>query len=404
MRLLNTSTYELRDCGEAVPEYAILSHRWQSPEISFQTLNPAELRDSSRKTPQLDKIRNACAKACKRSPPLQWLWIDTCCIDKKNAVEETQSINSMFAWYYRATVCYAYLFDVDESAPPQQTFPKSVWFTRGWTLQELLAPRNMEFYGCNWKLMGTKQSLADVLALPSVTRIDKRYLTGQASFKTASVATRMGWMAGRTTSVVEDIAYSMLGILNLNMAVQYGEGAKAFIRLQRTLMETSTDESIFAWTIPQNGLECYRSLGQTPQWSPKTWGLLAPSPDCFRKYNDLVVLEDKVVPRLAGGYSMTQQGVQFHMPVKPGTEAVNLMGLQRSEIALTLNCWRYDDGGKLVTIQLQLVKNGAVYSRAKCDKLEGKKGAKIGTNKAMGVDQVLTRPLTVAQPVFDPLV
>ena len=402
MRLLNTSTYELHDCGEVAPEYAILSHRWQPPEISFQTLNPAELKDSGRKTPQLEKIRNACAKARERKPPLQWLWIDTCCIDKKNAVEETQSINSMFTWYYRATVCYAYLFDVDESASPQQTFPKSVWFTRGWTLQELLAPRNMEFYGSNWKLMGTRQSLADVLQ--SVTRIGQKYLTGQTSFKTASVATRMSWMAGRTTSVVEDIAYSMLGILNLNMAVQYGEGAKAFIRLQRTLMESSTDESLFAWTIPKGGLECYRSLGQTPQWSPKTWGLLAPSPDCFRESSDLIVLDDKVVPRLAGGYGMTQQGVQFHMPVKPGTEAVNLMGRPRSEIALTLNCWRYEANGTLVTIQLPLVKNGTIYNRVKCEKLEGKKGAKVGTNKVMGTDQVFTRPITIAQPVFDPLV
>ena len=408
MRLLNTSTYELHDYGEAVPEYAILSHRWQPPEISFESLNAAELRDPSRQTPQLDKIRKACAKARERMPPLDWLWMDTCCIDKKNAVEETKSINSMFEWYYRATVCYAYLLDVDKSIPSRQIFEsqnpkrhqqKSEWFERGWTLQELLAPQNMEFYDRNWKFMGTKKELSG--ALQSVTGIDGKYLAGQISFKTASVATRMSWMAGRTTTVVEDIAYSMIGLLNVNLTLQYGEGVKAFIRLQRTLMENSTDESIFAWTIPTQGLLCYRGLGQTPQWAPKSWGLLAPSPDCFGKYGDLVILEDKVVPRL---YTWTQQGMQFQMPLKSGTEATNFFGLPRSEVTFTLNCWRYDASGKPLTIQLQLVKNGAAYNRVQCNDLGQKKGAKPSTNSVMGIDQALTRTLTIAQPKFDPLV
>ena len=415
MRLLSTSTYELHDSGEDVviasPEYAILSHRWQQPEISFQTLNPAELHDTSHQTPQLEKIRQACAKARERKPPLKWLWIDTCCIDKKNAVEETKSINSMFEWYYKAKVCYAYLLDVNQSPPSPQMFQsqnpkrrgeKSEWFERGWTLQELLAPKDMEFYSHDWKPLGTKKDLAPILE--SVTGINKDYLSGKSSFKTASVATRMSWMAGRTTTVVEDIAYSMIGLFNLNMAVQYGEGTKAFLRLQRTLIENSTDESIFAWTIPAQGLLCYRGLGQIPKWAPSKWGLVAPSPDCFRKYGDLVVLEDKVVPRLSGGYVWTQQGMQFQMPLKAGTEATNLLGLPRSEITLTLNCWRYDASGKLLTIQLQLVKNGAVYNRVKCDDLGQKKGAKPSTNSVMGLDQVLTRPLTIAQPPFDPLV
>lgn len=129
----------------------------------------------------------------------------------------------------------------------------------------------MEFYDRGWNFIGTKQDLADLLQ--AKTGIAKQYLSGASNFKAASVATKMGWMAGRTTAEIEDIAYSMLGLLNINMEIHYGEGVKAFMSLQRTLMESSTDESIFAWTIPTKGLTCYRGLGQAPKFSPTNWGL-----------------------------------------------------------------------------------------------------------------------------------
>ena len=408
MRLISTSTCELHKSEDlevvASPEYAILSHRWVGPEVTFEMLNSADWRASNLDTPQMKKIKNACTKARERKPPLKWLWVDTCCIDKTSSVELTSSLNSMFEWYYRATVCYAYLYDVPDlkSLDPKQSNQKSVWFERGWTLQELLAPRNMEFYAQGWNLMGTRKGLADILHL--VTGIDKRCLTGASNFKQVSVATRMSWMAGRTTTMIEDIAYSMLGLLNVNMPIQYGEGAKAFIRLQRTLMESSTDESIFAWTTPTNGLTCYRSLGQTPNWAPQNWGLLAPSPDCFKKYGDLVILQDMCVPRLSGGYRWMQQGVQFQMPLKSGTEVTNMFGLPRKEVTLSLNCWRYGTDGKPFNINIQLLKDGDIYRRVQCNDLGQKRGAKPKTNSVFGIDQVMTRPLTIAQPEFDPFV
>jgi len=335
MLLLSTLTYELHNAEDEEvtknPQYAILSHRWSEPktEITFRTLNPADLRGFTLQTPSAKKIRGACAKARERKPPLAWLWIDTCCIDKSSTVEETRSINSMFEWYRKATVCYTYLNDV--VCPPRgdQTFKRqqqqgsqprgqeSVWFERGWTLQELLTPQSMEFYDVEWKFMGTRADLAD--DLQRVTGIDKRYLTGHSSFREASVATKMSWMAGRVTKEVEDIAYSMLGLFNVNLTPLYGEGCKAFMRLQRAILESSTDESIFAWTVPEQRLTCYRKGGQAPNtwnWppSPCRWGLLAPSPDCFRGSGDVVIILDKIVASLAGGYKWTHQGLQFEKP------------------------------------------------------------------------------------------
>lgn len=121
MRLLNTKTYEFHDSEDptvlASPEYAVLSHRWQAPEVTLQTFNADDLHNTALQTPQLDKIRQACAKARDRTPPLSWLWIDSCCIDKTNAVEESRSINSMFEWYRRAVLCIVYMYDVDKSSP-----------------------------------------------------------------------------------------------------------------------------------------------------------------------------------------------------------------------------------------------------------------------------------------------
>ena len=185
-------------------------------------------------------------------PPLEWLWIDTICINKQNAVEETRSINAMFDWYRRAAVCYAYLSDVSLSSFERGTIfqrenggQPSEWFGRGWTLQELLAPRHMEFYDSNWAFMGRRDDLK--IEIQGVTGIAPEYLNGDMKIAQASIATRMSWMAGRVTKEIEDIAYSMIGILDVHMTPQYGEGNKAFMRLQRTLMEQSTDKSIFAW-------------------------------------------------------------------------------------------------------------------------------------------------------------
>lgn len=416
--LLDTSSYERHRGTKS--KYAILSHRWKrhprfGDEIDFQALNPSTLSSHTTRLHQQDsdedraccplcKIKDACAKA--REQRIQWLWIDTCCIDKMNAVEYTRAINSMFEYYREAYVCFAFLYDVAwqngassvqmfKSQDPERPGLASEWFERGWTLQELLAPRHMEFYDRKWTLMGTKQELAQ--DLDNLTRIDKKYLLENGAFKKASVATRLSWMAGRTTEYIEDIAYSMLGIMDVNMPAQYGEGAKAFMMLQRMVIENSSDESIFAWTIPTEGLKCYRGLGELKKWTPSTWGLLAPSPDCFRGSRDLVVA-DRVSPR---PYSWAQKSVQFSLPIRAGTEARNWLGLPRKEVKLGLNCCRQVDG-KTLYVVIHLLKTNNDFVRVQCGDMDLTKKAPRTNSDWQGVDQVIREALNVLQPDFDP--
>ncbi|KAL2157134.1 hypothetical protein VTH06DRAFT_6422 [Thermothelomyces fergusii] len=195
------------------------------------------------------KIDYACRQASKDG--YRYVWVDTCCIDKKNSNEVTEAINSMFGWYQRAAVCYAYLEDVhfDDFTEGYRTwkdlFHSSRWFTRGWTLQELLAPKKVVFYARGWRLLGTKSSL--VKHIVKATGIDEVVLIDPKLIYNASVAKRMSWAANRNTTRIEDQAYSLLGIFGVNMAVIYGEGTKAFLRLQEEIIKRSDDHSIFAW-------------------------------------------------------------------------------------------------------------------------------------------------------------
>lgn len=154
------------------------------------------------------------------------------------------SINSMYKWYKHAEACFAFLSDYPGSGV--RVFTDSKWFTRGWTLQELVAPRDVVFFDKNWKRIGDKESLAD--ALVARTKISGDFLSGRSNVGRASVSQRMSWFAGRTTSVEEDAAYCLLGLFGVNMPLLYGEGRKrAYRRLQEEIMRYSDDHSLFAW-------------------------------------------------------------------------------------------------------------------------------------------------------------
>ncbi|MCJ1392634.1 hypothetical protein MMC18_005504 [Xylographa bjoerkii] len=191
------------------------------------------------------KIKSCCARAF--ADGLDFVWIDTCCIDKTSSAELSEAINSMFEWYRGAQVCYAYLDDVpsseDDHSADSSAFRKSRWFTRGWTLQELLAPEKMIFFCQDWNVIGTKYALAHEVS--SITKINEQYLF---NFETASVAARMSWASRRETTRPEDKAYSLMGIFKVNMPLLYGEGRKAFYKLQLQILDMVDDESIFAWT------------------------------------------------------------------------------------------------------------------------------------------------------------
>ena len=245
MRLVNTSTLELHEfVGSNIPKYAILSQTWEQGEVLFHDMaNPAALH-----LPGFAKISRFCERA--RSENLEFGWIDTCCIDKSSSAELSEAINAMYDWYYEATVCYVYLSDLsvlaqndDDKADREKEFQDCRWFTRGWTLQELLAPRYVKFFDKDWINFGSRGSL--VPELVSITGIDAAYL--EMPHWSASIATIMSWASSRETTRVEDVAYCLLGLFKVNMPLLYGEGKNAFQRLQHEILKASDDESIFAW-------------------------------------------------------------------------------------------------------------------------------------------------------------
>ncbi|KAI0469471.1 hypothetical protein F4859DRAFT_486756 [Xylaria cf. heliscus] len=178
------------------------------------------------------------------------LILKSCCIDKSSSSELSEAINSMFQWYANAHVCYVYLSDVEHlpnatEDEVKSSLANSRWITRGWTLQELIAPPHVVFYSKDWQVCGTRSKFSAILA--EITLIDEPYLTGRP-LDDASVAQRMSWAAKRTTSRVEDQAYCLLGIFNVNMSLIYGEKSKAFRRLQEAIShEYPEDHSLYAW-------------------------------------------------------------------------------------------------------------------------------------------------------------
>ncbi|KAI6138370.1 hypothetical protein BKA82DRAFT_58501, partial [Pisolithus tinctorius] len=176
----------------------------------------------------------------------EWLWIDTCCIDKRSSSELSEAINSMFRWYRDAQVCYAYLNDVDESDIP--TGRDYHWFpdgSCGWTLQELIAPKQVEYFNEDWVSIGNKQDLAS--RLQRITGIPAKVLRVGLAAKRLCVAQIMSWGAEWETTRLEDRAYSLIGLFGVNMPMLYGEVKKAFQRLQWEIIRVSNDQSIFAW-------------------------------------------------------------------------------------------------------------------------------------------------------------
>ena len=180
-----------------------------------------------------------------------WAWADTCCIDKTNSTELTEAINSMFLYYSRSGVCYAYLADVTSKSSLHSSsseFARSRWYMRGWTLQELLAPQNLVFVSKDWTILVTKFELAKLMETFIPNSPPASVLQFEQDISDMSVAARMSWAARRRTTRVEDEAYCLCGLFGINMPALYGEGGNAFYRLQEEIMRISPDTSLFAWS------------------------------------------------------------------------------------------------------------------------------------------------------------
>ncbi|KAI1771048.1 HET-domain-containing protein [Hypoxylon cercidicola] len=258
-----------------VPQYAILSHTWEEDEVKFEDIESGRANDGSPKTPAAEASLS------------------------KLSAELSEAINSMFAWYRDAAVCYAFLLSAPDelgTVEARAEFAGNRWFLRGFTLQELLAPAHVIFFSGRWVPIGEKRLLCGLLA--EITGVDADILRGDRPLTSASVARRMSWAAKRVTTRPEDSAYCLMGIFSVNMPMLYGEGAeKAFIRLQEETMKESDDQSLFAWVNPSSPPDAME-------------GLLASSPSFFSQSKSIVPYQDWE-PRAP--YAVTNRGLRIDL-------------------------------------------------------------------------------------------
>jgi hypothetical protein len=234
LKRLSSGDFEVASFDdENPPPYAILSHTWtEGQEVTYNELVAGTGKDKA----GYDKICFCGRQAA--ADKLQYFWVDTCCIDKSISHELGTAINSMFRWYQRASKCYVYLSDVVVSEEAfritwADAFRRSRWFTRGWTLQELLAPPCVEFFSKNGIRLGSRISLEQ--EIHEITKIDTKALRGQ-SLAGFSVEERMSWAAQRMTTLKEDKVYCLLGIFGVFLSLIYGEGeAYATLRLKEEI-------------------------------------------------------------------------------------------------------------------------------------------------------------------------
>jgi hypothetical protein len=229
--------------GKQIPQYGILSHTWiaNHEEVTFKDI----MKGKGKTKAGYEKLRFIAKQATIDG--LKYFWVDTCCINKASSAELQEAINSMFRWYQKSEKCYVYLSDVSSGTdsgvadrlsssshePWKLAFLQSKWFTRGWTLQELLAPQTVEFFSLEGNLLGDKLSLWPDIG--DITQIPLDILQGSHAYLLQyDVDKRLSWAAERKTTREEDAAYSLLGLFDLHMPLLYGEGrTKAFMRLHR---------------------------------------------------------------------------------------------------------------------------------------------------------------------------
>jgi hypothetical protein len=292
MRLINATTQELESFVGRAPPYAILSHTWGPEEVTFNEMQsqPDTTKAGWR------KILLACQQA--KDDGYSYVWCDTCCIDKSSSAELSESINSMFRWYQEAEVCYAFLEDIQDV----KELAGARWFTRGWTLQELIAPEWLVFYNAAWRDIGTRKDLAKEVS--RIIDIDEEFLAGANSLskiRGASFAKRVSWAADRITTRDEDIAYCLMGLFDVNMPLLYGEGGiKAFRRLQEEFLKVNGDQSFLTWRLRRENGGPNTSDGN----------LLASHPKDFQQCNRITLAGDDVAP-----FSLNNKGLRIHLPL-----------------------------------------------------------------------------------------
>ncbi|KAM3416384.1 hypothetical protein BST61_g7982 [Cercospora zeina] len=301
IRLLNVHTLELAEfSGPDTPEYVIASHRWVGDECTYKDV----LKKRSTHKAGYKKIEAFCAfvrqlnsAAYNNGPDLRcdWLWIDTACIDKSNSQDVQTSINSMFKYYSEAVCCFAFLADLKPLNHPsgrhvvKESFYNSVWFTRGWTLQELLAPQTVVFLTSDWEVYGHKctrvrPGSAQLSRCPGagdnlnarvseITGIPQMVLYDFSTSKALSARERMAWARHRQTTEREDMAYCLLGIFDVYMNLKYGEGKER----ARWRLEDEIESEKNRRPLRRSDTDSFSVVGPRLRPAPCTVALLSPS-------------------------------------------------------------------------------------------------------------------------------
>ena len=365
------------------------------------------------------KVKEACRQAL--TDGWGWLWIDTICIDKTSSAELSEAINSMFAWYEASGICYVYLSDVyahstlsqewtetdSVSRPASRQVETARWFTRGWTLQELIAPSSLAFFSQEWVLVGrirksqarmggrpmdSNTSLSSdaidnlsrdefVEHIASITKIPLEYLVFRRRYLKASVARRMSWAASRRTTRVEDMAYCLLGLFDINMPLLYGEGNRAFIRLQEEIMKVSTDQSIFAWDCMNVSIP--RRQGDI--------SVIAPSPSVFSNAGDIVLCRTSSDSIENTMFRQSNFGLSLQLPLFDPPHA--RYSVPRDDYVLCmLNCRleTQEDDGRLYLPLRRIFNVGEDVSYERCPRPSACLPICLGRNEKNIIPQIKT--------------
>ncbi len=356
MWLINTSTLTLEHVLQPdACRFAILSHTWEKDEVSFQDMAfPARAKQKA----GFSKIEWTCKLALLRE--IKYAWVDTCCINKRSSAELTEAINSMFHWYKISSVCFVFLSDLQPQHENHEWLNRAMlpcrWFTRGWTLQELIAPEVLEFYDRDWNFRGTKVSLRAEIA--DITGIDAAILGDGSLLHTVSIAKRMSWAAYRQTTRDEDRAYSLLGIFDVNMPMLYGEGGvKAFFRLQEEIMKVTNDLTLFAWTTQLENRKDLKAL--YPDHHSALRGVLARSPLEFANCRHIERARTHIHNR---EFTITNNGLRIEAFLPKGENSSYILGLDSTDKSLHTNYTKE-------TIGIYLMKTPTGFVRLFSDRL-----------------------------------
>ncbi|CEJ93232.1 hypothetical protein VHEMI08840 [[Torrubiella] hemipterigena] len=328
MKLLQIQTSRIIEIlPPNIPKYAILSHTW---DVVTKLPPPAAIQwavdvQSKKYLALLPKIIEASRLALEQG--IDYLWTDWLCIDSSSSASLEKAVNGALSLLQQCALCIVHLDDLEKDSFDEEGLAQCRYWTRSWTLQELIIPQNVQFYDASWKLCGEKHD-ADVSTIVStVTGIPVPVLVEPDALWDTALAVRMSWAARRTCRREEDIAYSLLALAGVTLQVRYGEGSEAtFLRFQEEVLRNTRDTSLLAWRS---------SVGDLPR------GLLARSPLEFQHFQSTPA-NDSRPWEFDGAMCFNSRGIQIQSNVQTQDTVMTLdIGRDASgkRIGVYLACW-----------------------------------------------------------------